>query len=137
MDLRAAEACTLQPRQRHAVPTGLRVAIPDGWEGQIRPRSGLAFRHGLSIPNAPGTIDSDYRGELKVLLINLGDAPLGDDSAFAERSVPGLRNLSRANMAFTDGHVEAMSLEAIDDSDGNGQVDNGNWNGLGRGDTNP
>ena len=76
MDLRAAEACTLQPRQRHAVPTGLRVAIPDGWEGQIRPRSGLAFRHGLSIPNAPGTIDSDYRGELKVLLINLGDAPI-------------------------------------------------------------
>jgi len=76
MDLRAAEACTLQPMERSAVPTGLKVAIPDGWEGQIRPRSGLAFRQGLSIPNAPGTIDSDYRGELKVLLINLGDAPI-------------------------------------------------------------
>ncbi len=76
MDLRAAEACTLQPMERAAVPTGLKVAIPDGWEGQIRPRSGLAFRQGLSIPNAPGTIDSDYRGELKVLLINLGDSPI-------------------------------------------------------------
>ena len=72
MDLRAAEPCTLQPMERVAVPTGLRVAIPEGWEGQIRPRSGLAFRKGLSIPNAPGTIDADYRGELKVLLINLG-----------------------------------------------------------------
>ena len=76
MDLRAAEDCTLQPMERTAVPTGLKVAIPDGWEGQIRPRSGLAFRQGLSIPNAPGTIDSDYRGELKVLLINLGDSPI-------------------------------------------------------------
>ena len=76
MDLRAAEDCTLQPMARAAVPTGLKVAIPDGWEGQIRPRSGLSFRQGLSIPNAPGTIDSDYRGELKVLLINLGDAPI-------------------------------------------------------------
>ena len=76
MDLRAAEPCTLQPMERAAVPTGLKVAIPDGWEGQIRPRSGLAYRQGLSIPNAPGTIDSDYRGELKVLLINLGEAPI-------------------------------------------------------------
>ena len=76
LDLRASEDCTLQPMARAAVPTGLKVAIPDGWEGQIRPRSGLAFRQGLSIPNAPGTIDSDYRGELKVLLINLGDAPI-------------------------------------------------------------
>ena len=76
MDLRAAEACTLQPMERRAVPTGVRVAIPTDWEGQIRPRSGLALRQGLSIPNAPGTIDSDYRGELKVLLINLGSAPI-------------------------------------------------------------
>ena len=70
MDLRAAEDCTLQPMERRAVPTGLRVIIPTDWEGQVRPRSGLALRQGLSIPNAPGTIDSDYRGELKVLLIN-------------------------------------------------------------------
>ena len=62
--------------ERHAIPTGLCVAIPEGWEGQIRPRSGLALRVGLGMPNAPGTIDSDYRGELKVLLINLGLAPI-------------------------------------------------------------
>ena len=76
MDLRAAEAYTLQPMERYAIPTGLRVAIPDGWEGQIRPRSGLALRKGLGMPNAPGTIDADYRGELKVLLINLGPEPI-------------------------------------------------------------
>tara|TARA_B100000575_G_C23101890_1_gene635759 strand:+ start:1196 stop:1645 length:450 start_codon:yes stop_codon:yes gene_type:complete len=76
LDLRAAEAFTLAPMERRAVPTGLRIAIPHGWEGQIRPRSGLALRQGLSIPNAPGTIDSDYRGELKVLLINLGPEPI-------------------------------------------------------------
>jgi dUTP pyrophosphatase len=76
MDLRAAEAYTLQPMERYAIPTGLRVAIPDGWEGQIRPRSGLALRQGLGMPNSPGTIDADYRGELKVLLINLGPEPI-------------------------------------------------------------
>ncbi len=72
MDLRAAEAYTLQPMERYAIPTGLRVAIPDGWEGQIRPRSGLALRQGLGMPNAPGTIDADYRGEIGVILINHG-----------------------------------------------------------------
>jgi len=76
MDLRAAESLVLEPMARAAVPTGLRLAIPTGWEGQIRPRSGLAFRQGLSMPNAPGTIDADYRGELKVLLINLGPEPI-------------------------------------------------------------
>ena len=76
MDLRAAVAYTLQPMERYAIPTGLRVAIPDGWEGQIRPRSGLALRKGLGMPNSPGTIDADYRGELKVLLINLGPEPI-------------------------------------------------------------
>ena len=76
MDLRASEDHTLQPMERYAIPTGLRVAIPDGWEGQIRPRSGLALRQGLSMPNSPGTIDADYRGELKVLLINLGPEPI-------------------------------------------------------------
>ena len=77
MDLRAAltEPVTLAPLARHAIPTGLQMAIPMGYEGQVRPRSGLAFRHGISIPNAPGTIDSDYRGEIKVLLINLGSEP--------------------------------------------------------------
>ena len=72
LDLRAAVDHTLQPMDRFAIPTGLKVAIPVGWEGQIRPRSGLALRQGLGIPNSPGTIDADYRGEIKVLLINLG-----------------------------------------------------------------
>lgn len=76
LDLRSAVDEVIEPMARCAVPTGLRVAIPEGWEGQIRPRSGLAYRQGLSIPNAPGTIDSDYRGELKVLLINLGSEPI-------------------------------------------------------------
>jgi dUTP pyrophosphatase len=59
--------------ERAAVPTGLHLAIPPGWEGQVRPRSGLALRHGVTVVNAPGTIDSDYRGEVKVLLVNLSD----------------------------------------------------------------
>ncbi|MEE9385897.1 MAG: dUTP diphosphatase [Nannocystaceae bacterium] len=65
-------ARTLQAGERAAIPTGIAVAIASGYEGQIRPRSGLALRHGIAIANAPGTIDPDYRGELKVLLINLG-----------------------------------------------------------------
>jgi dUTP pyrophosphatase len=78
MDLRAAisEPLDLQPLERRAVPTGLRLRIPLGWEGQVRPRSGLALKQGLSMPNSPGTIDSDYRGELQVLLINLSPTPL-------------------------------------------------------------
>ena len=74
MDLRAAihEDISLQPGERTAVPTGLCMALPTGHEGQVRPRSGLAFRHGLTVTNAPGTIDEDYRGEVKVLLVNLG-----------------------------------------------------------------
>ena len=75
MDIVAAEDLDLAPGQRHAVATGFRVAIPDGYEIQVRPRSGLAFKHGISVPNTPGTIDSDYRGELKVLLINHGPDP--------------------------------------------------------------
>ncbi len=72
MDVVAAEVLDLGPGQRHAVATGFRVAIPEGYEIQVRPRSGLAFKHGISVPNTPGTIDSDYRGELKILLINHG-----------------------------------------------------------------
>ena len=75
MDVVAAEDVDLQPGQRHAVATGFRLAIPDGYEIQVRPRSGLAFKHGISVPNTPGTIDSDYRGELKILLINHGSEP--------------------------------------------------------------
>ena len=72
MDLRATEAVALAPGERAAVGTGLRLAIPDGYEGQVRPRSGLALRHGLAMVNSPGTIDADYRGEVKMILINLG-----------------------------------------------------------------
>jgi dUTP pyrophosphatase len=72
MDVVSAEDIDLAPGERHAVATGFKVAIPDGYEIQVRPRSGLAFKHGVTVPNTPGTIDSDYRGELKVLMINHG-----------------------------------------------------------------
>lgn len=74
LDMRAA-GFVLQPMERVIVPTGLRVAIPEGYEMQIRPRSGLALKHGITLPNTPGTIDSDYRGPLGVALVNLGAAP--------------------------------------------------------------
>ena len=70
-----AAGITLQPMQRLIVPTGLRVEIPQGYEMQVRPRSGLALKHGITLPNTPGTIDSDYRGPLGVALINLSDTP--------------------------------------------------------------
>ena len=77
MDLRAAvpddEPLTLRPGSRFPVPTGLAFALPPGFEGQVRPRSGLAFKHGVTCLNSPGTIDADYRGEVKVILINLGE----------------------------------------------------------------
>jgi dUTP pyrophosphatase len=75
MDLRANlnEAITIKPLQRALVPTGLFIALPDRHEAQIRPRSGLAYKHGITVLNTPGTIDSDYRGEVKVLLVNLSD----------------------------------------------------------------
>ena len=77
MDLRAAvpedRPLLILPGKRALVPTGLILEIPEGMEGQVRPRSGLAFKHGLTVLNTPGTVDSDYRGEVKVLLINLGD----------------------------------------------------------------
>ncbi|MFT2010288.1 dUTP diphosphatase [Pontibacter sp. 13R65] len=77
MDLRAnLEApITLEPLQRALIATGLYIELPEGHEAQIRPRSGLAYKHGISIVNSPGTIDADYRGEIKVLLVNLSDKP--------------------------------------------------------------
>jgi dUTP pyrophosphatase len=72
MDVVSAEDLELAPGARHAVATGLALAIPPGFEIQVRPRSGLALKHGITVPNTPGTIDSDYRGELKVILINHG-----------------------------------------------------------------
>lgn len=75
MDVVSAEDVTIAPGARHAVATGLAMAIPHGYEIQVRPRSGLALKHGITVPNTPGTIDSDYRGELKVILINHGHEP--------------------------------------------------------------
>lgn len=77
MDVRAAvpEPVTLRPGERVLVPTGLRIALPPGYEAQIRPRSGLAIRHGLSLLNSPGTIDADYRGEIRIIIANLGQEP--------------------------------------------------------------
>lgn len=77
MDLRAAleTPVTLKPGERAAVPTGIAIALPAGYEAQVRARSGLARRHGIAMVNSPGTVDSDYRGELQVLLINLGHEP--------------------------------------------------------------
>ena len=75
LDVVAAESVTLAPGARHAVATGFAIAIPEGYEVQVRPRSGLALKHGITCLNTPGTIDADYRGEVKIILINLGKAP--------------------------------------------------------------
>jgi dUTP pyrophosphatase len=75
LDLYSVEAAILEVHERRAIRTGIRIALPMGTEGQIRPRSGLALQHGITVLNAPGTIDSGFRGELQVILINLGDLP--------------------------------------------------------------
>lgn len=77
MDLRAdiEESVTLQPLERHLFPTGLRIALPEGYEAQVRPRSGLALKHGITVLNSPGTIDADYRGEVGVVLVNVSNEP--------------------------------------------------------------
>ena len=78
VDLAAAidTVLVLQPGARAAVPTGIALALPEGWEGQVRARSGLALKHGIAVLNSPGTIDADYRGEIRVILANLGTAPV-------------------------------------------------------------
>ncbi|MGQ0558679.1 MAG: dUTP diphosphatase [Sphingosinicella sp.] len=83
LDVVAAESMLLEPGARHAVATGFAIAIPHGYEVQVRPRSGLALKHGVTVLNAPGTIDSDYRGEVKIILANLGSEPF--DIARGER----------------------------------------------------
>ncbi len=75
MDLLAAKAMTVPPGGRALVPTGLCIALPEGYEMQVRPRSGLALKHGITLPNAPGTVDEDYRGEVGVILLNTGSEP--------------------------------------------------------------
>jgi dUTP pyrophosphatase len=106
MDLRAAvpddRPLLILPGKRALVPTGLILEIPEGMEGQVRPRSGLAFKHGLTVLNTPGTVDSDYRGEVKVLLINLGD----EDFAVTR----GMRIAQIVFAAVTQAAVEERSL---------------------------
>lgn len=77
MDLRAniTEPITLQPMERRIIPTGLHIALPEGYEAQVRPRSGLAFKHGITVLNSPGTIDADYRGDIGVIMVNLSNEP--------------------------------------------------------------
>jgi dUTP pyrophosphatase len=102
-DLRAAvsEPLTLEPGARALVPTGIALAIPAGFEGQVRMRSGLALRHGLALLNAPGTIDSDYRGEVRVILANLGSEPVA--LARGERIAQlVLAPVARAKLATTE-----------------------------------
>ena len=117
MDLRAAipegETWTLTPGQRRLVPTGLVMAIPPGFEGQVRPRSGLALRHGLTVLNAPGTIDADYRGEVQVLLVNHGEAPF--DLRRSER-IAQLLVAPVASWAW----VPEPSVEALGDTERGG-----------------
>ena len=104
MDLHTVSSVELERGQRALVPTGLRVRIPAGFEGQIRPRSGLAVRHGIGMVNAPGTVDSDYRGEIRVLLINLGDEPV--------RLEPGERI---AQLVLSPvAHAQTVVVESLD-----------------------
>ncbi len=105
MDVVAAESLTLRPGQRAAVATGMAFAIPAGWEMQVRPRSGLALKHGVTCLNAPGTIDSDYRGELRVILANLGNEP------FEVRRGDRIAQLVPAQ-------VQGVRLEEVDELDG-------------------
>ena len=98
-----AEPLELAPAARAAVPTGLVLAIPEGFEVQVRPRSGLALAHGVTVANAPGTIDSDYRGEVKVILVNLGDDAVHDPAGRPHR--PARRGAGRAGGLLRGRHV--------------------------------
>ncbi len=102
LDLAALQAHRVGPGERVAAPTGLAVAIPDGWVGLVHPRSGLALRHGLTVANAPGTIDAGYRGEVKVLLVNLG-AEAVDIAAGDRIAQLLLQRVGRAQIVEVDG----------------------------------
>lgn len=105
LDLRCTESFTLEPLERKLVPTGIRIAIPHGYEGQVRPRSGLAVNHGLSMVNTPGTIDSDYRGEIKVCLINLGQSTVEIEGGERIAQLV-ICPVSRVELTATDSLVE-------------------------------
>lgn len=109
LDLAAAieEDLVLRPGERVLVPTGFVLEIPPGFEGQVRPRSGLAWKHGVTLANAPGTIDSDYRGEVKVILAHLGDAPL---------TIARGDRIAQLVVARVE-RVEWEEAEALDDTD--------------------
>lgn len=106
MDLRSAESLTLKPGARALVATGIAIALPDHYEAQVRPRSGLAVKHGITVLNAPGTIDADYRGEIKVPLINLG----ADDFVIARGDRIAQMVVAPVVMA------ELSEVEALDDT---------------------
>ena len=108
VDLKAnlTEPLTLQPLQRTLVPTGLYIALPAGYEAQVRPRSGLAAKHGITVLNTPGTIDADYRGEIKVILVNLSDTPF--------EIVPGER-IAQMVIARHE-QVEWEQVDALDET---------------------
>lgn len=103
LDLQAAiaEAIVLQPGERRLVPTGLSIAVPPGFEAQVRPRSGLALKHGVTVLNAPGTVDADYRGEVGVVLINHGDKPftINRGERIAQMIVAACSRVAWAEMA--------------------------------------
>lgn len=107
MDLQAnlADSLTLEPGRRATIPTGLRIAVPDGYEAQLRPRSGLASKHGIGMVNSPATIDADYRGQVHVLLINLGQEP------YTIR--PGERIAQMVIAPVTRVSVEEVSVEDL------------------------
>lgn len=120
-DLRAAleKPLLLDPGERALVPTGLVLEIPAGWEGQLRPRSGLALRHGVTLLNSPGTIDSDYRGEVGVILVNLGREPF-----------TVMRGERVAQIVFS--RVEIVEWEEVEAVAGSGRGDGG-FGSTGRG----
>ena len=104
MDLRAAGDMTLSPGARALVPTGLSIALPEGYEAQVRPRSGLAVKHGVTVLNAPGTIDSDYRGEVKVPLINHGqqDFVIGRGDRIAQMVIAPVTRIAWSEVEVLD-----------------------------------
>ncbi len=106
MDLRANidEPITLNPLQRVLVPTGIFIALPQNYEAQVRPRSGLALKHGITVLNSPGTIDADYRGELKIILINLSDEPfiINDGERIAQLIIARCKQASLEEVEVLD-----------------------------------
>lgn len=111
-DVVSAAAGTLAPGERRCFPTGFAVAVPEGFEIQLRPRSGLALRHGVTLPNTPATIDSDYRGEVQVVLINLGGEPYQVE-----------RGMRIAQMVLA--RVETMEFHAVTELPPTGRGENG------------